>query len=529
MFTSKKFPYVTLIFFLGMFGVALPYVTYDNIPGDTGDARFNLYILEHFFLALTNQVESFVDAPFFFPISKTVLFSENHWGSGLIYAFFRLQKFGPESAYCGWFIVGFICNYWSAFYVYRKLELKKIAAAMAAFLFTFSLPVLAQDGHAQLIFRAFVPLAFLTFYFYLQSKDLRFAAATFLLLSLQLLVSAYSGIFLIFLLLAFLAAEFLTNSKANILPKKFSWKISLPIFSIASALFLLFALPYLETRNLYQLGHSSSETSSMLPRIQSYFFTKASYFWPETAEVFSSIPTPWEHQMFIGIGAVLCLLILFLRKDFLVAKNPLATKFGYSLILIIAFTSFVGCISFYPLLTMLPGISAIRAVSREIMVLLFPIGFLVGLSLDKIHETNFKNISSSALISILCFLIISDSILAKKSISSEKLWQERLNILEQKLPANLDESSILASRSKLTAEDNLDAMLLSQKLGIKTINGYSGNFVGDYFEIDSCEAAGRRIDQLEKIAQEKGQKDFSFNRDKIVFVGFEADCRRVVK
>jgi hypothetical protein len=112
-----------------------------------------------------------------------------------------------------------------------------------------------------------------------------------------------------------------------------------------------------------------------------------SYLWfSKNAEIFSQIPMRNEHQMFIGVGAFLALLILFLRKDFL-KQNQFALKFGYATAIIIGITLFIGSTSLYILLSPLPGISSIRAVSRVIVILLFPLGYLVGLSIDKISAT----------------------------------------------------------------------------------------------------------------------------------------------
>ena len=517
----KQFPYALLLFILGICGVALPYITNGNLPGDSGDSYFNAYILEHFYLALTGKVESFVTASFFYPLKYTVLFSDNHWGTGFIYSYFRSEGFTTEQSFAGWFLVGFILNYWTSFYVYRKLELSQLASSIAAFLFTFALPVLAQDGHAQLIYRPYVAFAVLAAYRYTHSKNLYHAAFAFLMLSLQFLVSVYNGLFLLYFLIALVAVELIASPKdkiKNLLPKEFCLTKSIPILIVAIAVLLLFAIPYLETKNLYNFGRSWWEIKSGIPQIQSYFLADNSSLWFKDLTIFKQLEQTTarlENQMFIGIGGALALLILYLRKG-LLGESDVAFKFGYSTILVVAFTMMIGCFTLYPLLTLLvPGSTSIRAVAREILVLLFPIGYLVGLAIDRIRNFNFTTLSASTITFIICALIVIDPIFASKSITTTKIWQDRLKNLEAKITKPLDQSSILAV-SSLSCADEIDAMILAQKLNVKTINGYFGNYPG--------RKGGWRMlttmDDVEYRIRGNEETD-TIDRNKIVYIGFE--------
>ncbi len=525
---SEKIPYVFLIFLLGIFGIVFPYIRNGNLPGDIGDARINLYLLEHFFLALTNQVESFTDTSFFYPMPKTALLTDNYWGTGLIYSYFRSGKMTPTGSFAGWFLVGFVVNYWSAFFVYRKLELTKIAAAIGAFLFTFSLPVISQEGHAQLLYRPYVPLAVLAFVYYFRSKDLRYAALTLLALALQFLTCGYNGMFLFYFLTALFFVEFVSipqNKIKNLLPTKFFLLTTLPIFCTACGLLLLYAIPYFEVKNIYSFERYWSNIEQMLPRIHSYFLADNSYLWfSKNAEIFSQIPMRNEHQMFIGVGAMLALLVLFLRKDFL-KQNQLALNFGHATAIIIAVTLVIGSASLYIFLSPLPGISSIRAVSRVIFILLFPIGYLVGLSIAKIGTIKSEIFSSPAIIFIICALIIADPILAKKLITSKDEWQKRSEVLANKISQKIDKSNILvvASNSDCSIE-NFDAMMLSQELGIKTINGCSSFYPGEFYALNSCLEVEKRIAFGEKFMSKLDGKNFQIDRKKLVYVGFKENC-----
>src|SRR5512137_326545 len=59
------------------------------VPGDLGDARFNNYVLEHFYRFITGLTGDYWNAPFFFPFQRTMAFSDNLLGSAPFYALFR--------------------------------------------------------------------------------------------------------------------------------------------------------------------------------------------------------------------------------------------------------------------------------------------------------------------------------------------------------------------------------------------------------------------------------------------------------
>ena len=95
--------------------------------------------------------------------------------------------------------------------------------------------------------------------------------------------------------------------------------------------------------------------------------------------------------------------------------------------------------------------------------------------------------------------------------------------MQSKFSTPLDKSSIISVSSK-TIPDEIDAMLLAQKLGIKTINGYSGNYPNiSWSFLDTCDRAKDRIKNIETIMRSTKQ-NFSLDRSKIVGVGFRKKC-----
>ena len=104
-----------------------------RIPGDLGDIRFNTYVLEHFFRWLSGLDKSYWTMPIFYPFPSTTAFSDNLLGSAPFFALFRWAGLDRESAYQGWYILGFCLNYLAAFFVFSRLKLSPLAAAAGAF------------------------------------------------------------------------------------------------------------------------------------------------------------------------------------------------------------------------------------------------------------------------------------------------------------------------------------------------------------------------------------------------------------
>jgi hypothetical protein len=119
-------------------GISL-YFRVDQIPGELGDNRFNMYVLEHGYRWLVRLDKSFWSAPFFYPAPNVITYSDNHLGSFLFYSVFRLLGAGTETAFQLWAITIFCFNYFVTWLVLRKQQCHPLAAAAAAYIFTFGL------------------------------------------------------------------------------------------------------------------------------------------------------------------------------------------------------------------------------------------------------------------------------------------------------------------------------------------------------------------------------------------------------
>ncbi len=163
------------------------------VPGDLGDARFNSIILEHLFQRVHGDWPSLWSPGFFHPAAGSLAFSDNHFGSGLVYVLFRALGLAREPAFDAWLTVGYGLDFVAMYLVTRRLGFSSLAAAVAAFVCTFSLPALAQEFHAQLTYRFAIPLAWLALLQFIQERRLTHLARLAAWGALQFYCSIYLG------------------------------------------------------------------------------------------------------------------------------------------------------------------------------------------------------------------------------------------------------------------------------------------------------------------------------------------------
>jgi len=178
-------------------------------PGDLGDARFNDVVLEHFYRWMTGQQRSLISPSYFYPMPGALTFSDNHWGSAWIYSIFRMIGADRYQAFDLWYLSAFIANFVATNYVFRRLGFSVVASAVGAFAFTFAMPVVAKYGHAQLVWRALIPLALLCWQRFRETSAVRWVGRLAITVALQFFVSIYLGYFLLLFIAAWAVCQWL--------------------------------------------------------------------------------------------------------------------------------------------------------------------------------------------------------------------------------------------------------------------------------------------------------------------------------
>jgi hypothetical protein len=519
------------------------------MPGDVGDARLNNYFLENIFLFLQGGSESLWHLGFFAPFPYVLGFSDNLFGSSPIYLAFRYLSFDPSTAFQLWYLFGFFLNYLACIYALRRLGASTSTAILGSVVFCFAIPVTAHAGHAQLHYRFCVPLAFLYFFEFLETKSPKTLTASLAWLVWQFFCGIYIGFFTGMILLASAIGAYLKNDHAfqfatlrcvahNGVSKLFaSWKasslfkksaISMSWVTLLALLTLLF-YPYLEVSKLYHIKRNWAEISQMLPRLQSYFIADRSLYWAMPQGGFFDLPMRHEHQMFPGlIGAGLFLAAASQARHFFRAH---IRPFSWSLMgmgLIVVVTLCFNGFSLWFLFHWLPLASAIRAMSRIDLILLMPMSVVIALGFDHI-QSRLPGLGRALIWAALTALLI-DFSATSMSTSPKYIWDKQLLGKLAGVPDGIPKDSILffasTTGSDWSFNPEIDAMWAGLVSGHKVMNGYSGGHpqysaFGSQYAFD-CSIVPQRIAAYVDFARNSLHQvaDYKSLMAKVIPVGF---------
>lgn len=491
---DKFIPFFALAVGLIVMPIALLGWDLSFIPGDLGDTRFNIYILEHGYQFLIGQPESYWNAPFMYPVENVITISDNLIGVVPMYSTFRLLGLDIFTSFQLWVIITFALNFAAAYWLFRYLFENTYAAAIGAFIFAFSISLQSQMGHAQLFARYFIPLAFLFIFKF--GKNL---SPKYFFLSLLCVVGQfYNGIYLGMLLLLPYSALVITLVllKRQLLVqkiKKLKWDI-LILVSISINLGLLYKLmwPYYE-RSLTTPVSSYNSIFETIPKVISYFFAKnGSLLWKSLEGIATDIPAYYSHQLFPGafvhvsILATIILLIRFKEK----IRIELILLFITGLITLLFFMRF-GDFSLYQFIYKIPGFHSLHALARiigiELLFLGLTAGFLVKYLIGKNSIAQFQKNTTpqkgdSSKRQFIVFSLIFGFVVIDNYVSPSRTYRtskaiayERVDALKSKM-SHLPVGTIISYEPEIIDDAvyvHLDVMLATQALHLKCINGYS--------------------------------------------------------
>ena len=494
-----------------VFGYLMPVTAYFTaVPGDFGDPRYNSVVLEHLFRVVTGAYKAGLWNPdFFYPFPGMLAFSDNHLGSGATYVIARLLGLSREHAFDIWFSVGTLLNFASALYVLRRLGLSTAAAALGAFFFAFAVPVPAQDPRAQLVHRFAAPLTVLALWQMFERRRLVDVGRVAFFTVWQFYCSIYLGLFLVYLLAALSAALLIASKpfewaqwRANLAAERFSIRLGTGATLLGSAV----ALAYLsgqyfavsQAHQLVERLRPIEAISPAMPRLGSYLIADHSALlgWLSSG---ISVPDRPEHQMFIGFGAIVLILTAAVAAMRGRSAVPvLAPAMLISLALLFFGTLWFGNMSLYQLIAWLPGVGAIRDVTRVIFIMLVPMSVLVALGADAVWRRFGKRAWTAVpVLAALAALVAVEPLSVAKAGTPIAQWQERLDAVKALLPPAVPEDAILMVRTGSASLEErifveLDAMVLGQDLRRPVLNGYSA-FVPPGYWIRPCASARDRL------------------------------------
>lgn len=461
-------------------------------PGDLGDGRLNLYFLEHAHKFFTGKLESFWNAPFMYPENKVVSYSDNLLGSAPIYSFFRLIGFDTFKSYQIWFVAVSALNYIATFYFLKYVFKNNYAAVLGAFVFAFSIALQSQLTHAQTFPRFAIPLAMLMAVKFSEELKPKYWFYTLLFLVYQIYCGIYLGFMLAvpvgIYLLVILIREILCKNK---LVGNYKWLLQITLYGILNIVILLpLMLPYMDRKISPTIEHYQQILGS-IPTIKSHLFSQqGSLIWDFLSKTGQNYQAWWNHQIFAGGIATVCLLIGIFFLIFKAIKFKFQLK-SYSIPLILLFTGLLTFflhlrfkeISAYITLYFLPGFSSMRSLARIINIELIFFGIATSFVFVKIFK-KFTRYELVIFIAALLLLVSDNYFHNEKSYKTKVLAaKERTKEIEKafaKIPSGSVVSYEPVKIESASIYYQIDAMLTSQKFNLKAINGYTATCPGDY-------------------------------------------------
>jgi len=461
-------------------------------PGDLGDGRLVMYFLEHAHKFFLGEVSSFWNAPFMFPEKDVISYSENMIGSAPIYSLFRIMGFDTFKSYQLWFVVVSALNFITAFYFLKYVFKDNYAAVLGAFVFAFSLAIQSQLTHAQTFPRYAIPLAFLMVVKFSEELKPKYFFYTLLFIVYQIYCGIYLGFMLavpigIFLLLIIIREVFF--EKKAIFNLK--WFLQIAAYGILNILILLpLMLPYMARKITPGFEHFK-QIFHTIPALKSHFFSQeGSLIWDFLSKTGKNYPAWWDHQIFAGGIATLCLII----GIFWLVSKLIKTKFNLGSLsnpLLLIFTSLITFllylrfyeISAYIFVYFLPGYSSMRSVTRIINIQLIFFAIATAYVFSKIFERNVKYKPLIFLVA-LTLVIFDNYFFENKSYKTKvSIAKERTDKIENafaQIPAGSVVSYEPVELNNRGYIYNIDAMLAAQKHNLIAINGYTATCPGDY-------------------------------------------------
>ncbi len=486
-----------LLFICGMWmlPVAITGLRMDTMPGDLGDTRFNNYLLEHGHRFLNGQEKEYWNAPFFYPEPEAITYADNLLGALPFYSVPRWLGAAPDTALQVWVWLMFALNFGAAYYALFRFTGNPLAAALGAYLFTFSLPVAAQLNHIQLLPRFCFPLALYWLYKFLDSPQFRTALLLSLMLVWQFYCTMYMG-FMLLLSMLVVTVVYLTLKgwkKAGSTWMDYSLlkKIAIPLL-LSVVLIAPLLLPYL-SRSAQMGDRNWEEVWPLLPQVRSYFLPTDGavlWDWMRPANI-KKIAFSWEHALFPGIIAFLTTgwAVWFLFRQ---RTHAFAYQIGFFLLCfvgLLVLTLRVGDYTLYKAVAHLPGFGSMRGVTRVILAQLFFLALLLALGYVWLSARwGKKSLWFGGLLALL--LVADQSVWPGRLVNfAKEEGRSRVEPLAARIREGFDPAVHKAVVYMPVEADNasliqIDGMLAGQSCGVPTVNGYSsatpefyGNFI----------------------------------------------------
>lgn len=483
---------------------------FDRIPGDRGDAREFVYLVEHWYHVFRGQAE-LLSPSMFYPVKGTIGYSETMFVHALPYSGLRLAGMDMFSALAIPLVLFNFLNYVACFFLLRRvLALNIVASVAGAMFFAFNSPRLNHAGHYPFQASFFLPLVIACVVRFAQRQgDLTqrqafgLLAAAALCLALQFVISPYQGWFFVFWSCLFLVIIFSIRSTRRFaveIVRRFWPALAGTALVLMIGLYplLLVYMPVAASvgPRPYTLVHDLTPDAWSLVRMG-----EGNYIWGGVAASLSRLRPLFSTELNVGIGLVPSLALLLallwavrtIVDDMRSPKSEAATPgtqrlFLAALILATALFYAIGMkywggsSPWRLVYRFVPGADGLRAIARYVLVLALPMSIAFGMLVHRGLETISAQPTAlarrgltAALLAVVAFGIVEQ--FGRTPSFSRRKELSRLETLAASLPRDcaVFYAAAAPDRDPVKHGDQIDAMLISVMRGVPTLNGYGGH------------------------------------------------------
>src|SRR5215204_247668 len=481
---------------------------FDMFFGDRGDARGFVYFCEHWYQSILGKV-SLLSPGIFYPVKRTLTYSDLLFGFVAPYSFFRALGFGMFTSTELTIVLLTFLSYCVAFVLlYRTLGFGIVPSCAGALFFAFNSPKFNQLTHLQLQYVLLLPLIFalvITFAQRVETIDQRRAASLLSLaavcLNVQLATTFYYAWYLILWTILFVLLGLAFRASRRFIINT-AWKfrralvISAAVFLIGFIPILLVYLPTMRVATWYRLEF----VTEMIPDWRALLsMGDGNYVWGWFYKRLVPFPRQdtWGEVM-VGIGLVpsVAWIALTVASVWLIKSGRRATSAGelgslFLGLMILATSIFIvlgfkvdGHSPWQYIYQYFPGGRAIRAVSRYMIFLTLPMSIAFAYGLRKALQFASTRALKVAVLLVAAFGVFEQFGVPKikGTIFSTRVEETYLKTMAAKLPGDCTAFYVAPGphTNHTTAEYHYDAMMISIMSGVKTLNASSSQFPRDW-------------------------------------------------
>jgi hypothetical protein len=462
-----------------------------------------MYVLENGFKWLSGET-SLWNPLFFWPNRGMAGLSDLHLGGLFLYSIPRFLGVSKFHSMQIWMISGVILSSCSSYAVARLLKFGVFSSCVCALVYASSLPIASQVGHAQLLQRWAAPWALLSVLpFPLIAwrridRLLVFVIAT----CIQYLCNPGLAIGLVAVSGIIFISGRLLQLRVKPVVKKVDHKSTAVLFLCSIVLLMVslyVSLRYFHVKSEYGLTRSNGEIWDYSPVLKSLFLSDYSKYWKFISYQIFVDGGRFEMNMFVGVAV--CLLFFVGVFNSVIFSKEIRSALLASIVITFLLIVRFGDSSLYIVLSRVPGLDSMRAPARFWLIVLLPIGLISAQGMEFILRNRVRRFGGSfvlVLIVLECFFINTNSV----SKQDFEYPVEKLQILVQEKISQADrvgiESFVVAQNPNFGIFLDTDAMLVSQKLGLPTLNGYSGFIPSGYEGIKTCDDLDRMLSFIQK-------------------------------